>query len=56
MNGDFPRAGRRNDGGDSPFAAGHLVDDLFFFIEPAGDEKLDILIDEVVLFDAGAAS
>jgi hypothetical protein len=52
---DFTRDGRRNDGGNSPFAAGHLVDDLFFFIEPAGDEKLDMLIDEVVLFDAGAA-
>jgi hypothetical protein len=53
---DFTRDGRRNDGGNSPFAAGHLVDDLFFFIEPSGDEELDVLIDEVVLFDAGAAS
>jgi lysophospholipase L1-like esterase len=53
---DFTRDGRRNDGGNSPFASGHLVDDLFFFIEPAGDEKLDVWIDEVVLFDAGTAS
>jgi hypothetical protein len=52
---DFTRDGRRNDGGKSPFAAGHLVDDLFFFIEPEGDEKVEVLIDEVVLFDAGAA-
>jgi hypothetical protein len=50
---DFTVDGRRNDGGDTPFAAGHLVDDLFFFVEPNGDGELDLLIDEVVLFDAG---
>jgi hypothetical protein len=52
---DFTHDGRRNDGGETPFAAGHLVDDLFFFVESEGnsDNQLDLLIDEVVLFDAG---
>jgi hypothetical protein len=45
---DFARDGRRNDGRQTPFAAGHKVDDLFFFIDPAAD----LLIDEVVLYDA----
>jgi CubicO group peptidase (beta-lactamase class C family) len=44
---------RRNDGGDTPFAAGHQVDDLFFFVQPDGGEPVELLIDEVVLFDAG---
>jgi hypothetical protein len=46
---DFTRDGRRNDGRQTPFAAGHKVDDLFFFVE----EGADLLVDEVVLFDAG---
>jgi hypothetical protein len=29
---DFTRDGRRNDGMDTPFAAGHMVDGLFFFV------------------------
>lgn len=51
---DFTRDARRNDGGSTPFAAGHLVDDIFFFVEPdhAGT-PVDLLLDEVVLFDAG---
>jgi hypothetical protein len=51
---DFTRDGIRNDGttGDA-FAAGNLVDDLFFFVAPEGEEELDLLIDEVVLYDAG---
>ncbi|HWB03976.1 MAG TPA: hypothetical protein VG796_13195 [Verrucomicrobiales bacterium] len=44
---------KRNDGGTTPFAAGHLVDDLFFFIEPSGTAEPQLYIDEVVLFDAG---
>jgi hypothetical protein len=52
---DFTRDGRRNDGSDTPFAAGHKVDDLFFFVEPQGDAKPEFLIDEVVLYDAGDA-
>ena len=52
---DFTRNGRRNDGTESPFAAGHEVDDLFFLVDaPAGGaDKAELLIDEVVLFDAG---
>lgn len=48
---DLARDGRRNDGSDTPFAAGHTVDDLFFFLEPGDGVRL--LIDEVVLYDAG---
>jgi hypothetical protein len=28
---DFTRDSRRNDGTDTPFAAGHIVDDIFLF-------------------------
>jgi hypothetical protein len=49
---DFTRNSQRNDGSDTFFAAGHLVDDLFFFVEPEGDEEVELLIDEVVLYDA----
>jgi len=45
---DFTRDGRKNDGRQTPFAAGHKVDDIFFFLEEG-----DLLVDEVVLFDAG---
>lgn len=51
---DFTRDSRRNDGTpDSPFAAGHLVDDLFFFVEGEGAKSATLFVDEVVLFDAG---
>jgi hypothetical protein len=50
---DFTRDSRRNDGSDGPFAAGNLVDDLFFFVEPAAGKEADLVIDEVVLYDAG---
>lgn len=53
---DFTKDARRNDGGETPFAAGHVVDDLFFFVEPEGNKPVDLLIDEVVLFDAGSNS
>jgi hypothetical protein len=53
---DFTANARRNDGGTTPFAAGHKVDDLFFFVEPAGNEPVELFIDEVVLFDAGKPS
>jgi hypothetical protein len=49
---DFTADGKRNDGSDTPFAAGHKVDDLFFFVEPDGKEEVNLLLDEVVLFDA----
>lgn len=51
---DFTKDARRNDGSNTPFAAGHVVDDLFFFVEPEGDKPVGLLIDEVVLFDAGS--
>lgn len=50
---DFTRDARRNDGKQTPFAAGHVVDDIFFFVKPDGDEEVKLYIDEVVLFDAG---
>lgn len=50
---DFTSQAKRNDGTDTPFAAGHLVDDLFFLLEPADGKDVQLLIDEVVLYDAG---
>jgi hypothetical protein len=50
---DFTRDAKRNDGSDTPFAAGHVVDDLFFFVEGEGGAEVNLLLDEVVLFDAG---
>jgi hypothetical protein len=50
---DFTADGRRNDGGKTPFAAGHKVDDLFFFVTPDGADEVRLLVDEVVLYDAG---
>jgi hypothetical protein len=50
---DFTADGKRNDGTATRFAAGHKVDDLFFFVEPQGDKKVELFIDEVVLYDAG---
>lgn len=46
---DFTRDGIKNDGKQTPFAAGHKVDDIFFFIDEG-----DLLVDEVVLYDAGS--
>ena len=45
---DFAKDGIKNDGKQTPFAAGHKVDDIFFFIDDG-----ELLIDEVVLYDAG---
>ena len=50
---DFTQDGKRNSGKNTPFAAGHLVDDIFFFVDPEGGAEVNLLIDEVVLFDAG---
>lgn len=50
---DFARDSRRNDGTRDLFAAGNRVDDLFFFAEPDGTAEVNLLIDEVVLYDAG---
>ena len=50
---DFSRESKRNDGTlDAPFPAGHKVDALFFFVAPAGEAPVNLLIDEIVLFDA----
>ncbi len=49
---DFTTDAKRNDGSNTPFAAGHVVDDLFFFVKPEGGEHVSLFIDEVVLFDA----
>ncbi len=51
---DFTRDSRRNDGTiTGGFAAGNLVDDLFFFVEGEGAATATLFVDEVVLFDAG---
>ena len=51
---DFTRDSRRNDGTTAgSFAAGNLVDDLFFFVEGDGAATAALFVDEVVLFDAG---
>jgi hypothetical protein len=50
---DFTRNSRRNDGTNTPFAAGHMVEDLCFFVEGDGGGAVDRLLDEGVLFDAG---
>jgi len=50
---DFTRDSKRNDGSSGPFTAGNRVDDLFFFLDGEEGARSDLLIDEVVLFDAG---
>jgi hypothetical protein len=50
---DFTKDAKRNDGKDTDFAAGHKVDDIFFFVEPEGRKDVELFIDEVVLYDAG---
>ena len=50
---DFSTNARRNDGRDTPFAAGHLVDDIFFFVKPTNGNEVRLCVDEVTLFDAG---
>ena len=50
---NLTRDGRKNDGNQTVFAAGHLVDDLFFFVEPAaGGGEVELMVEDVVLFDA----
>jgi hypothetical protein len=48
---DFTKDAKRNDGKDTPFAAGHKVDDLFFFVSPEGPRGVQLFIDEVTLYD-----
>jgi len=49
---DFTKDARRNDATDTPFAAGHVVDDIFFFVKPRGDAEVNLYVDEICLFDA----
>lgn len=49
---DFSRDSRRNDGTGDSFAPGHRVDDIFFFSLEA-EPGCELLIDDVVLYDAG---
>jgi acetyl esterase/lipase len=50
---DFTKDAKRNDGKATPFAAGHTVDDLFFFVKPEDGKDVHLFVDEVTLFDAG---
>ena len=52
---DFTANATRNDGKKTPFAAGHKVDDIFFFLEGEEGREPQLLIDEVVLYDAGVS-
>ncbi len=49
---DFTKDAKRNDGMSTAFAAGHKVDDLFFFVKPAEGKDVQLFVDEVTLFDA----
>ncbi|MEA1997257.1 MAG: hypothetical protein U9N45_06435 [Gemmatimonadota bacterium] len=51
---DFTADGIKNDGIQTPFKPGNLVDDIFFLpgdVQPGSE--VELLIDEVVLYDAG---
>src|SRR5262245_62315494 len=50
---DFTQDAKRNDGKNTPFAAGHKVDDIFFLARPERDTEVQLYVDEVTLFDAG---
>ena len=52
---DFTKDGRRNDGSETLFAAGHKVDDLFFLVKADAGREAQLYVDEVTLFDAGKA-
>ncbi len=54
---DLTRDSRRNDGtSPSPFPAGYLVDDIFFFVGGPGAASAVLHLDEVVLFDAAPSA
>ena len=51
---DFAHDSRRNDGTpNSRFSADNKIDDLFFFLSPGPGKEAQLLVDEVVLYDAG---
>jgi len=49
---DFARDSHRNDGAAGSFQPGNVVDDIFFFVSPDGPNPVELLLDEVVLFEA----
>jgi hypothetical protein len=53
---DVTKDSKRNDGSNSPLAAGNKVDDLFFFVKQDGGEEAQLFVDEVTLFDAGKSA
>lgn len=48
---DFTKDAKRNDGGKTSFAAGHVVDDIFFYVKPDGD--LDMFSCEMAIGGKG---
>jgi hypothetical protein len=40
---DFTKEARRNDGKSTPFASGHKVDDIFFFVRPERDAEVQAI-------------
>jgi len=53
---DVTKDAKRNGGTDTPFTAGHRVDDIFFFMRPEKGKEANLYIDEVTLYDAGRAA
>jgi hypothetical protein len=49
------RDAKRNDGKETPLAAGHQVDDICWLVKPQSGKDVQLLVDEVTLFDAGKA-
>lgn len=50
---DFTADGIKNNGNQTPFEPGSLVDDIFFLAWPAQGEQVELLVDDLVLYDAG---
>jgi len=51
---NFTRDGINNSGTQTPFSPGNRIDDIFFFPGFTSDEKTELFLDEVVLYDAGS--
>ena len=50
---DFTAHGIKNNGNQKPFESGSLVDDIFFLAWPVQGEEAELLVDDLVLYDAG---
>jgi len=50
---DFTADGIKNNGDQTPFEPGSLVDDIFFMAWPVDGGQVELLIDDLVLYDAG---